>query len=56
MVPSLVPTTLGTVSSDNAQGLSDPNLNQITADWSRLPEAIKTAILTLVQAAGGSDA
>ena len=52
MVPTVVPTSPETLKNAVSAQPVDAILSEITAAWPRLPAAIKTAIHTLVQAAG----
>ena len=52
-VPSLVPSLPGAPSEAHFPAPNAPGLAQLLDAWPRLPEAIKTAILALVHAAGG---
>jgi len=51
-VPVLVPSPPGAVSGPPYC----PDLARVVGAWDRLPDAIRTAILALVQAAGGAGA
>ncbi len=55
-VPTVVPSSLRSDSGPFPAASDDPVLAQITAGWADLPKAVKTGLLALIQAAGGSDA
>ena len=52
VVPVLVPTASEPANAPDFP----PDLARVVANWDQLPDAIKTAILALVRAAGGRDA